>query len=121
MSSDDPFSLLRSLEDPAPTTPAMSPPPSLDALRTRRTAILDAARRHALVDVRVFGSVATGRATPESDLDLLVRLGPGADWLSPELFREEVEALLGCRVDVATDQYIRPHVAATALPHARPL
>ena len=46
-----------------------------------RDAVLDIARRHGARNVRVFGSVARGDSTPESDADLLV------DWeLGPILF-----------------------------------
>jgi predicted nucleotidyltransferase len=45
----------------------------LDDLRhERRAAILDAARRHGARSIRVYGSVARGQATDNSDLDLLV-------------------------------------------------
>jgi hypothetical protein len=46
-------------------------------LAERREAILELARRYGASDVRVFGSVARGDNTEESDLDLIVRFEPG--------------------------------------------
>ena len=37
-------------------------PPSLGELRSRRSAVLEIARRHGVLDIRVFGSVARGDA-----------------------------------------------------------
>ncbi|MDR0592997.1 MAG: XRE family transcriptional regulator [Bifidobacteriaceae bacterium] len=51
---------------------------------------------------RVFGSVATGRETPSSDIDLLVRVPPERAWDSVAL-RPELEELLGVRVDLVSE------------------
>ena len=45
---------------------------TLQDLRSRRSEILDAASRFGAHNVRIFGSVARGDATPESDVDILV-------------------------------------------------
>lgn len=49
---------------------------TLEELRTRREEILRIAARHGARNVRVFGSVARGRARPDSDVDFLVELAP---------------------------------------------
>jgi uncharacterized protein len=79
-------------------------PPTLEELRTMRDAILHAASRHHVTNVRVFGSVAQGRATARSDVDFLVDVVPECGgWeffgLLDDL-RQDLEALLGRRVDV---------------------
>ena len=51
----------------------------LQSLRARREEILGCAAEHGAGDVRVFGSLARGDATLESDVDLLVRWEPGED------------------------------------------
>lgn len=66
---------------------------------------------------RLFGSVARGDATPESDIDLLVDLMPGG---GNELLRvagiaEELSELLGTRVDVVAASLLRGEVSASAL------
>lgn len=49
---------------------------TLEELRTRREEILRIAARHGARNVRVFGSVARGRARPDSDVDFLVEFDP---------------------------------------------
>ena len=46
----------------------------LDTLKERRAEILQIAAAHGAFNVRVFGSVARGEETPDSDIDLLIRL-----------------------------------------------
>ena len=71
-------------------------------------------------NIRVFGSFARGEATPDSDLDLLVDFAPGPDGFAFVAFCEDVERLLGRRVDVvpakSLTQVIRDRVLAEALP-----
>ena len=52
--------------------------PTLASLRARRDEILALAARYGAHNVRVFGSVARGEATPDSDVDLLVDFRDGA-------------------------------------------
>jgi predicted nucleotidyltransferase/DNA-binding XRE family transcriptional regulator len=67
-----------------------------------RTEITDLLARYPLAQVWVFGSVARGDDRPDSDLDLLVELRPGASVLDIIGLDEELGALLGCPVDVVT-------------------
>ena len=61
-------------------------------------------RRHKIVRASVFGSVARGEATAESDLDLLVEFPPGYDfgpWASRFTeIQQALSELLGRRVDL---------------------
>ena len=45
-------------------------------LRQRRRQVLAVATKHGASNVRVFGSVARGEDTPDSDIDILVDLSP---------------------------------------------
>jgi len=45
---------------------------TVTTLRSRRTEILEVARKHGARNVRVFGSVARGDSGPDSDVDLFV-------------------------------------------------
>ncbi len=68
--------------------------------------------------ISVFGSYARGEETPESDIDIIVRLKP--DNLRPPLglrffgIEMELGKILGRKVDLATEDslspYIRPYV-----------
>jgi predicted nucleotidyltransferase len=87
--------------------------------------ILEIADQYGATNVRVFGSVATGRYTAKSDVDLLVDLPPdaasGPMLLAVGGLAEEVTQLLGVRVDVATVELLRPEIRSDALHNATPL
>lgn len=57
-------------------------------------------KRHKVVDVKVFGSVARGEDRPGSDLDLLVRFAPGASLFDQVELEQDLEDALGIGVDV---------------------
>jgi uncharacterized protein len=72
-------------------------------LHARRRDIVASARKHGAHNVRVFGSVATGHAAEESDVDLLVRLDRGRSYADVDDLEEELAELLGYDVDVLTE------------------
>lgn len=82
--------------------------PTLDRMRAHRPAILEAAERRHLSDVRVFGSVARGDAGPASDIDLLVHPSEQASIFDLAGFMAEVEGLLGIDVNVVSDRGTGP-------------
>ena len=83
-------------------------------LHDRREEILKIAANHGATDVRLFGSRARGDAGRASDVDLLVRLAPSGTLLDVVAIKQDLEDLLGCSVDVVTEEaisaYIRPQV-----------
>lgn len=50
----------------------------------------------------MFGSVARGEETPSSDLDFLVEFEPGSSLFDLAHLQDDLEALLGVRVDVVS-------------------
>lgn len=89
------------------------------ALRARRNEVLALIQRHGGENPRVFGSVARGTDTPESDLDLLVAVPPSRAWDFVSL-PWELSELLGVHVDVVPEGGLSAkHVAILA--EARPL
>lgn len=74
----------------------------------KREAILAVARRHGASEVRIFGSVARGEATDKSDLDLLVRFDPGRSLIDHGMLIEDLETLLGIKVDVVSEGALSP-------------
>jgi predicted nucleotidyltransferase len=82
-------------------------------LRDRRDEIVDAAARHGVRNVRVFGSVARGEDTEESDVDLLVDLDPGVGMFAIGALESELEEMLGREVDVVIARALRESVAET--------
>jgi predicted nucleotidyltransferase len=91
------------------------------SLRTTVAAHRDALdtilQRYQATNPRLFGSVARGEATSESDIDLLVDLLPGGgnDLLRVAGIAEELSGLLGTRVDVVAASLLRGEVSASAL------
>ena len=87
-------------------------------LDENRAAILRIARRYGASNVRVFGSVARGEDEGTSDIDLLVDLRPGRTLLALAGMTDELTAVLGVPVDVASPELLRPAVRAQALNEA---
>jgi len=76
---------------------------SLESLRARRDDILRIAIRHGAHTVRVFGSVARGEATEDSDVDFLVSTSESTSPWFPGGLVVDLEDFLGCRVHVVTE------------------
>ncbi|MEE9295488.1 MAG: nucleotidyltransferase family protein [Phycisphaerae bacterium] len=93
-----------------------------DSLLTRnRDLILRVAARHGAGNVRVFGSCARGDAGSDSDIDLLVDLEPGRTLLDHVGLWQELQELLGRKVDVVVEGGISPYLQERILAEARPL
>jgi predicted nucleotidyltransferase len=92
-----------------------------DAVREHREEVRRIAAQHGATDVRVFGSVARGTAGPENDLDLLVDLGPSRSPWFPGGLIADLEELLGCHVDVATERTLHRRIRDRVLTEAHPL
>jgi len=90
-------------------------------IRSQRDAILRLAARYGIRNVRLFGSVARGESTAQSDVDVLVDFEPGRSLLDQVGFEQDLEALLGCNVDVVAEGGISPYLEARILREARPL
>lgn len=91
----------------------------VDLVKTKREQILRLAKRHGVTGVRVFGSMARGDAGPQSDVDLLIEVGPNPSPWFPGGLVAELEELLGRRVQVVTerglDELLRDRVLEEAV------
>jgi predicted nucleotidyltransferase len=92
-----------------------------ELLKAKREQILQIAAKHGARNVRVFGSVAHGEAGPESDVDLLVDVGPEPSPFFPGGLLADLEELLGRRVDVLTENALHWYIRDRILREARPL
>ena len=91
------------------------------ALSAKREQVLAVAAKHGARDVRVFGSVARGEESPESDVDLLVRFDPGVTLLGHSRLVRELEEVLGTRVDVVSARALRDRYRQRVLEEAEAL
>jgi predicted nucleotidyltransferase len=90
-----------------------------EIIKDNRSSILELAELHGVYNVRIFGSVARGEATADSDLDLLVDGLENAAWGGGRLLMD-LQSLLGRRVDLVSEgdlhQRIRDKVIKEAVP-----
>ncbi|MDM7457307.1 MAG: nucleotidyltransferase family protein [Tepidimonas sp.] len=94
--------------------------PSL-ALDLKRIAVREAVSRFHAANPRIFGSVLHGTDREGSDLDLLVDALPGATLLDLGDLQEELQSLLGVRVDLLTPDDLPTKFRAKVLAEAQPL
>jgi uncharacterized protein len=72
------------------------------AFQAHRAEIRRVVEAHRASNARIFGSVARGEDTDDSDLDLLIDPMPRTTMLDIGAFRHELHTLLGVRGDVLT-------------------
>ena len=77
-----------------------------DLIQEKRDEILTLAAKHKAKHVRLFGSVARGEDTPESDVDFLVDFEASATLFDQIGLQQDLEDLLGRGVDVVEDGYV---------------
>jgi predicted nucleotidyltransferase len=90
-------------------------------IEERRDDILDIAARHGACNVRVFGSVARGDDTPDSDVDFLVDVGPTTSSWFPAGLILDLERILNRHVEIVTERALNPHIRERVLHEAIPL
>jgi len=89
-----------------------------ELVKEKRADILALAAKHGARNVRVFGSVARGDADEQSDIDVLVQMAPGRSLLDLGGLQYDLEQLLGCRVDVVTEQGLKARLREEILSEA---
>ncbi|GAT69682.1 nucleotidyltransferase family protein [Planomonospora sp. ID91781] len=84
--------------------------------------LISLCERYGIAELAVFGSVARGDAREESDIDLLYVLKPGTE-IGLEFFgfQEELEDLLGRKVDVVSKEGLHWIIRDQVLSDARVL
>jgi uncharacterized protein len=87
----------------------------------KRDDIKRIAARHGAYNIRVFGSVARDEAGPESDIDILIDVGPTTSSWFPAGLILDLEELLGRRVEVITEKALNPELRDHVLREAIPL
>jgi predicted nucleotidyltransferase len=90
-----------------------------DVIRQRRDKIMQLADKYGAKNIRVFGSFARGDDNSESDADFLVNME--GSLLRRIAFMQDLEDLLGRKVDVVTEKSIHWYVRESILKEAVPL
>jgi len=96
----------------------VSMPVSLSDITQKREEIHNIARRHGALRVRIFGSVARGDEERGSDVDFLVAFRAGTSLLDHIGLVQELEDLLGCHVDVVTENSLKERMRSHVLKDA---
>lgn len=84
----------------------------------KREEILETAAKHGASNVRVFGSVARGDSDADSDIDFLVSFERGRSLFDHARLISDLEELLGCDVDVASDRGLKERIQDRVLNEA---
>ena len=92
-----------------------------EALAKHRDEVLAIIARYPVTNPRIFGSVARGEDVEGSDLDILVHPDGRLSYFDLARLALEIEAVLGCPVDLGEDTCIRTHASTAVLADARDL
>jgi predicted nucleotidyltransferase len=82
--------------------------------------LVELCRRYGVRELSLFGSAVRGEMRPGSDIDVMVEFDPSVriGLLKFESLNEDLEVLVGCKVDLVTKRglkaWIRPHVLKEA-------
>jgi uncharacterized protein len=90
-----------------------------EALEKNRDFIRQATLRRRATNPRVFGSVATGLDTENSDLDILVDALPGATLFDLGGLQDELQETLGVSVDLLTPEELPIRIRDGVLARAK--
>jgi len=72
--------------------------------------LIEICRQNDVVMVGVFGSIAHGKATEQSDIDLLVKFSGRKSLLAMVKLERELAAALGKKVDLLTEAALSPYL-----------
>ena len=89
-----------------------------ELLQAKREDILRTAKSYGAYNVRIFGSVARGEADARSDIDLLVDMEKGRSLFDLGGLLVDLQDMLGCEVDIVTEQGLRERIRARVLKEA---
>ncbi|MBL8211741.1 MAG: nucleotidyltransferase family protein [Bryobacterales bacterium] len=99
----------------------MSPTVQLGQAEVDTAKLADLCQRYGVTELSLFGSAARGQMTPDSDIDLMVEFDPAAriGIFKFESLVEDLEALVGRKVDLVTKRGLKPWLRPTVLSEAR--
>ncbi len=89
-----------------------------EVLGNKREEILEIAAHHGASNIRVFSSVARGEARPDGDVDFLVEIEAGRSLLNRIGLIQDLEDLLGRKLDVAKAENLHERIRDRVLKEA---
>lgn len=92
-----------------------------EVLERHLDAVRQLAASHRARRLRVFGSTGRGEDRENSDIDLLADFEDEATLFDLFALQDELESLLGYRVEIATPDGLHPMIRERVLREARPL
>lgn len=88
-------------------------------LKIKKEEILQIAASHGVKSIKVFGSVARGEETKNSDIDIIVKFEEGRSLFDLIDLKDGLEELLKRKVDVVTENsihwYLKDKIEAEAI------
>ncbi len=90
-------------------------------IKQKKKEILDIARQHGIVNIRIFGSVARGEENLQSDIDLLVDLEKGRTLFDLGGALVKLQNILGRKVDIVTERGLHWYLRKKIMEEAKPL
>ena len=93
----------------------------LQNIQEKRQETIKIATKYGASNIRIFGSVARGEATENSDIDFLMDIESGHSLLHRISLIQELEDLLNCKVDVAKPQQLHEIIKEQVLQESIPL
>jgi predicted nucleotidyltransferase len=92
----------------------------LDDLHAKTQEITSLAKRYGARRIRVFGSVARGEETLDSDIDILVDFPKGYDLFEQRLpLCEKLSELTGRKIDLIPEHELNRHLRDAVLKEAK--
>ena len=90
-------------------------------LSSMRAEILSLAARYGAHNIRVFGSSVQLGASAARDVDILVAFDLGRSLLDQVCLWQDLEDLLGCKVDLVSERGLSPYLRDRILAEAKEL
>ena len=86
---------------------------TLENIKAKQASIISLCQHYHAENIRVFGSVARGESTDQSDIDFLVSFLPNASLFDQAGLIEELSQLLQRKVDVVSERAVSPYLQET--------
>lgn len=94
---------------------------TMTRVKEKRSQILSLASQHGACNVRLFGSVLSEESGNDSDIDFLVEMEPDRSLLDRVALGQDLEDILGCKVDIVNEKALHWLIQEEILQRAVPL